>query len=151
MVTFHRADCWTAPPKRSELTHVTLWYILRHGSHITPWTLCFMPIVSLRRQRLEKVLCHLSHKPETEIRKGFTSVVSLHLLWGRDFPPSFPYPKHSSSHHAKLLMVLGHLFYYIYYYSLHNREFMFFYPFPLQSFIYWGRDFPASFPWGYAY
>ena len=47
-----------------------------------------------------------------------------------------------------LQMVLIHLYYYIYYYSLYNGEFMFFDSFPLQLFMYWGRDFPAFFPWG---
>jgi len=116
-------------------------------------------LVPLRRQRLEKDLYHLSHKPETAVRKGFTSFISLHLRVSSLFPSFLNYcygvelfPLVSHTPNILLLLrqtlqrVLSHLYHYIYYYSLHNGGYMFFYHFPLQLFMYWGRDLPASFP-----
>jgi len=96
-------------------------------------------LVPLRRQCLEKVLCYLSHKPETEFRKGFTSFVSLHWRVCCLFPSFlnycywveiFPLVSHTPNIFLLLRqmfeMVLSNLYYYIYYYALHNWEFMFF-------------------------
>jgi hypothetical protein len=116
-------------------------------------------VIPLRRQMLEKVLCYLSHRRKTEVRKDFMSFKSLHLRVCFLFPSFLNYcygveifPLVSHTPNILLLlgqtlqMVLSHLYYYIYYYSLHNGEFMFCCPFSLQLLLYWGRDFPASFP-----
>ena len=117
-------------------------------------------LVPLRRQCLEKVLCYLSHRRKTEVRKDFMSFKSLHLRVCFLFPSFlnycygveiFPLVSHTTNIlfllWQTLQMVFIHLYYYIYYYSLHNGGFMFFDPFPLQLFRYWGWDFPASCPW----